>query len=85
MEQLAAKYDFRFVGSSITRRLAESFVSIYTGEASPHPAAHKRQDFSSGNLTVGFLVGFLGAFGAFGAFGAHFYLSHTNVIDERCA
>lgn len=46
------KYDFRFVGASTTRRLAESFVSIYTGKASRHVKVHESQDFSVDKLKV---------------------------------
>lgn len=54
IEELASKFVFRFIGASTTRRLAESFVSIKTGKGSPHVVAHKRRDYSEGNLTVGF-------------------------------
>ena len=52
MDELALKYVFRFVGASITRRLAESFVSIFTGWGSTHPISHRRVDYSTGNLRV---------------------------------
>lgn len=52
LEDLAQKYTFHFIGDSTTRRLAESFVSIFSGEGSPHPMAHERTDFSSKNLKV---------------------------------
>lgn len=53
IEDLGSKYTFRFIGDSTTRRLAESFMSIVTGEGSAHPKAQTRIDFSTGNLKVG--------------------------------
>lgn len=52
-EDLGRKYTFRFIGDSTTRRLAESFMSIVSGEGSPHPKAQERIDFSTKNLKVG--------------------------------
>ncbi|CAM9239385.1 unnamed protein product [Hapterophycus canaliculatus] len=51
-EDLAQKYTFRFIGDSTTRRLAESFMSIVSGEGSPHPKAQERIDFSTKGLQV---------------------------------
>lgn len=65
-EDLASRFKFHFVGDSTTRRLAESFVSIATGEASTHPYYHANRKLSSGSLQVsafvplgGFVSGFL--------------------------
>ncbi|CAM9867121.1 unnamed protein product [Pylaiella littoralis] len=54
IEHLASKYIFRFIGDSTTRRLAESFVSIATGEGRDrvHELARERVDFSTGSLKV---------------------------------
>ena len=52
MENLASTYAFHFIGDSTTRRLGESFVSIFTGTGSTHPKAHHDIDFSSGSLKV---------------------------------
>ncbi|CAM9934009.1 unnamed protein product [Ectocarpus fasciculatus] len=52
LEHLASRYAFYFVGDSTTRRLAESFVSIFTCQPSTHPMAHERVDMSSGGLKV---------------------------------
>ncbi|CAB1097501.1 unnamed protein product [Ectocarpus sp. CCAP 1310/34] len=52
LEDLSSRYVFHFVGDSTTRRLAESFVSILTGQASPHFVVHERIDMSSGSLKV---------------------------------
>ncbi|CAM9180192.1 unnamed protein product [Ectocarpus sp. 8 AP-2014] len=54
LEDLASRYVFHFVGDSTTRRLAESFVSILTGQASTHSVVHKRIDMSSGSFKVVF-------------------------------
>lgn len=52
MEGLAARYAFAFVGASTSRRLAESFASIYTGVGSGHVVSHRPVDYSTGNLEV---------------------------------
>lgn len=52
IENLAARYTFRFIGDSTTRRLTESFMSIVTGEGSTHPKVQTRIDFSTGDLKV---------------------------------
>lgn len=57
MDELAARYEFNFIGASTTRRLAESFASIYTGIAPSHVVYHKPQAYSSGNLKVGIQAG----------------------------
>lgn len=53
LDQVASKYTFRFIGDSTTRRLAESFVSVFTGVGSTHPVVHERVDFSAGGVKVG--------------------------------
>lgn len=52
LEDLASRLEFHFVGDSTTRRLAESFVSIVTGEGSIHHLYHEDKDLSSGSLQV---------------------------------
>eukprot|EP00903_Cladosiphon_okamuranus_P008225 g7918.t1 len=52
MEQLASRYTFHLIGDSTSRRLGESFVSIFTGKGSTHPVAQQNRNFSSGNLKV---------------------------------
>ncbi|CAN0080944.1 unnamed protein product [Pylaiella littoralis] len=54
IHHLASKYIFRFIGDSTTRRLAESFVSIATGERRDrhHELVEERVDFSKGSLKV---------------------------------
>lgn len=52
-EDLASRFQFHFVGDSTTRRLAESFISIVTGEAPTHHAYHEDRDISRGSLQVG--------------------------------
>eukprot|EP00752_Nemacystus_decipiens_P018643 g16716.t1 len=54
LENLASRFHFHFVGDSTTRRLAESFVSIVTGEGSTHKVYHKDRNLSSGSLQVSF-------------------------------
>lgn len=56
MEELASKYVFHLIGDSTSRRLGESFVSIFTGQGSTHPVAQRNRNFSSGNLEVGTIV-----------------------------
>ena len=52
MEKLASRYAFYLIGDSTSRRLGESFVSIFTGKGSTHPVAQQDRNFSSGNLKV---------------------------------
>ncbi|CAB1120147.1 unnamed protein product [Ectocarpus sp. CCAP 1310/34] len=54
MEDIASKYSFHFIGDSTSRRLGESFVSIFTGRGSTHPVVQRDINFSSGNLKVHF-------------------------------
>ncbi|CBJ26700.1 expressed unknown protein [Ectocarpus siliculosus] len=54
MEYIASKYSFHLIGDSTSRRLGESFVSIFTGRGSIHRIAQRDRDFSSGNLKVHF-------------------------------
>ncbi|CAM9125765.1 unnamed protein product [Ectocarpus sp. 8 AP-2014] len=54
MEDIASKYSFHLIGDSTSRRLGESFVSIFTGRGSIHPIVQRDRDFSSGNLKVHF-------------------------------
>ncbi|CAM9139860.1 unnamed protein product [Ectocarpus sp. 12 AP-2014] len=54
MEDIASKYSFHLIGDSTSRRLGESFVSIFTGRGSTHPVVQRDRDFSSGNLKVHF-------------------------------
>ncbi|CAM9098579.1 unnamed protein product [Ectocarpus sp. 4 AP-2014] len=54
MEDIASQYSFHLIGDSTSRRLGESFVSIFTGRGSTHPVVQKDRDFSSGNLKVHF-------------------------------
>lgn len=52
MEDLASRYSFHLIGDSTSRRLGESFVSLFTGVGSIHPVFQGDLDFSSGNLKV---------------------------------
>lgn len=52
MEELASRYTFHLIGDSTSRRLGESFVSIFTGKGSTHPVAQQNRNFSAGNLKV---------------------------------
>eukprot|EP00903_Cladosiphon_okamuranus_P012395 g11617.t1 len=54
LEDLASRFEFHFVGDSTTRRLAESFVSIVTGEGSNHILYHEDRNLSSGILQAWF-------------------------------